>query len=62
MDEVALKELMSYPLVEFAKGEHLLSYDDEASYVYYLVEGNPVILHKEVIEDKNTEHDPFAEF
>lgn len=29
---------------------------------YYLVEGNPVILHKEVIEDKNTEHDPFAEF
>ena len=40
MDEVALKELMSYPLVEFAKGEHLLSYDDEASYVYYLVEGN----------------------
>lgn len=40
MDEVALKELMSYPLVEFAKREHLLSYDDEASYVYYLVEGN----------------------
>lgn len=40
MDQVALKELMSYPVVEFAKGEQVLSLDSDASYVYYLVEGN----------------------
>lgn len=40
MDQVALKELMSYPISEFAKGEQLLNFDGEAKYVYYLVEGN----------------------
>lgn len=40
MDQVALKELMSYPLIKFKKGELLRSFIDDQHYVYYLVEGS----------------------
>lgn len=39
MDQAALKELTSYPVLQFKKGEKLLSTADEQHYVYYLAEG-----------------------
>lgn len=40
MDQKAIAELTSYPIVTFQKGDSILNYDEGTHYIYYLTEGH----------------------
>ena len=41
MDQKAIAELTSYPIVTFTKGDNILNYDENANhFIYYIIEGH----------------------